>query len=210
MEVTERDVLLLHILGLPDHQPTEWETVGRPVVDGAELSALLEHHLPGLEFQWSSRNGSPRPVTSLDATVISGLHRSGTPVRLIARPAADSSLASRRRAPEGPDVVICTHEGPDSGRIVPLTRAGVSIGRSGSRVRLADPFLSAAQLQIEIGAQSVMVCQDRGREEWDPFRPLAAGSSVLRLKRGRPASLHPMTSCLRSSSTRDRLPHVPQ
>lgn len=193
MEVTERDVLLLHILGLPDHQPTEWETVGRPVVDGAELSALLEHHLPGLEFQWSSRNGSPRPVTSLDATVISGLHRSGTPVRLIARPAADSSLASRRRAPEGPDVVICTHEGPDSGRIVPLTRAGVSIGRSGSRVRLADPFLSAAQLQIEIGAQSVMVCQDRGREEWDPFRPLAAGSSVLRLKRGRPASLHPMT-----------------
>lgn len=187
--------MLLHILGLRHDLPTEWKTIGRPVVDGPELSGLLEHRFPGLDFQWFPRDEDPRSVASLDATVVRGLHRGGDPVRIVARPPdAVDGCSSRTRSLAGPDVVICTHEGPDSGRIVPLTRAGISIGRSGARMRLADPFLSAAQLQVEIGAQSVSVCQGQSREEWDPDRPLAAGSSLLRLFRGRPDPLHPMSA----------------
>lgn len=179
----------LQILGLSGDRPVLWETTGPAVTDGRALLAVLNASLPGMRFHCTDSRGEV-PLHAVDAQTLHRLSQGPEPVRLTARPGPerDSDHPVRDRA-KGTDLVVCVHDGPDSGRLVPLSRTGMSIGRAGARMSLTDPFLSAAHLRVDVGRDTVRVQGRSWTREWVAERRLTAGSSELGLFRGRPDPL---------------------
>lgn len=196
----------LHILGLPTGHPALWTTEGPPPRDGTDLAALLEARFPELDLQILSRGldaahreSSTRPE-HLDQDQWQRVMASPA-LTLIARPrcrdrsptsgAAVQADAGPGRTP-GPEMVLVTETGPDAGRIVPLTRQGLSVGRGRADWQLSDPALSQEEAHIGLAADQVQVSRNGACQSWDGGRVLALGSSTLRLHRG---AGQPLTPC---------------
>ena len=151
---------------------------------GAQLhTALLEwiaEQLPHLarssgRVLHSSTSGTPLSDLPADAPQI----HPGMVVVLSPQPLTAAGGRSSRTA----GLWLCIDQGPDAGRLLPLTRGSRSIGRAGD-IAVADPALGRDQVRLDIGERGIRV-QDGGRSlPWASGEPLTLGTSTFELLRG--------------------------
>lgn len=179
----------LRVLGLPATAGQWWQVVNPPcgpVQDPWEMiDALLRGRFPGYRFSCPWPFGEVLPP--------------GRVHTVVARPGEEppQGLPSGSRR-DGPEVLVITEDGPDAGRLAPLPRSGLTVGRNGAAWRLADPFLSAPHFRLDMEPDGVRITDLAPSPRptahcyswWHGDRPHRAGSSVFRLVRGRP---HPLT-----------------
>ena len=93
--------------------------------------------------------------------------------------------AARRDAPRTPTagLRLCIDQGPDAGRILPLTRGTHSIGRAGE-VAVADPALGREHIRLSVGERGVRVREQGRTLPWTSGEPLKLGTSTFELLRG--------------------------
>ncbi|GAB3188208.1 FtsK/SpoIIIE domain-containing protein [Nesterenkonia suensis] len=148
----------------------------------------------------ASVNGHPL------ATVPSGSPRIHPGMVVVLHP-ADSPTAKNgsERGPAGGrgahlPLQLCVDEGPDAGRLIPLTRGSHAVGRGPVDISLADPGIGREHCTIAVGARAVTVssthpAQDRRSKHrqapWTNREPLQIGDSVLRLVTESPAPASP-------------------
>lgn len=140
--------MLLHIFGLVT-KPSWWHLNRVPARGGPELAVALATQLPNahhLEFFIDQT-----ALASLDAAALRQLWSSGVG-ELVAKPRG----ALVRDQPDS-RLWLVTTAGPDSGRLFPLTRRNLSVGRSGSRAQVRDPWLSAHDFNIRLSADGTLV-----------------------------------------------------
>ncbi|UBH24293.1 cell division protein FtsK [Micrococcus porci] len=155
----------VRVLGLPVEQ--DWAVSELPLdVDGQDR-VVAEHFAP-LRVERARGGGT---------TLTYVAHPSGTPPV----PAAGS----------GPELAVGTSAGPDAGRLVPLTAAGLTVGRGRSRMLLDDPQCPSRPVRLALGPSGVSVDDGRTRRTWDGLDGLPIGDSILRLVRGRQRPLPP-------------------
>ncbi|MDN6637456.1 MAG: hypothetical protein L0L05_03795, partial [Yaniella sp.] len=168
--------MLLQIFGLL-HQPTWWHLNRIPVQGGTALAEILAAnltHTQDLEFY-----SDGAPLTSLDAKAL--IQRWADSVgQLVAKPAG-----SVPRYQPAPQLALVATAGPDSGRIFPLSRRRLSVGRSGSRAQVRDPWLSAHEFDIRLSSNGTVVTPvDQPEFLWESGEPYAAGATRFTLHRG--------------------------
>lgn len=178
----------LRVLGLPTAASQWWRVVNPPAGPAGApwetVDALLRHRFPGYHFAPSPRSEEPAAAGQFHTVV--------------ARPGAGQPPGSRG---EGPDLTVVTEDGPDAGRLAPLPRSGLTVGRNGAAWRLADPFLSAPHFRLDLEPDGVRITELASRTEpsgrrdrdawWHGERHHRAGSSEFRLARGRADPLAP-------------------
>lgn len=155
--------MLLQIFGLLP-QPTWWHLNRIPVQGGTALAEILAAnltHTQDLEFY-----SDGAPLTSLDADAL--IRRWADSVgQLVAKPAG--SIPRHQPAPQ---LALVATAGPDSGRIFPLSRRRLSVGRSGSRAQVRDPWLSAHEFDIRLSSNGTVVTPvDQPEFLWESGNP---------------------------------------
>lgn len=168
--------MLLQIFGLLP-QPTWWHLNRIPVQGGTALAEILAAnltHTQDLEFY-----SDGAPLTSLHADAL--IRRWADSVgQLVAKPAG--SIPRHQPAPQ---LALVATAGPDSGRIFPLSRRRLSVGRSGSRAQVRDPWLSAHEFDIRLSSNGTVVTPvDQPEFLWESGEPYAAGATRFTLHRG--------------------------
>lgn len=103
--------------------------------------------------------------------------RRGACLRYVARPPG----AHRRL--RGPELSLVATSGPDAGQVVPFPRGGISVGRGGSRWRLADPTAPARPVALSASSSGVSV-DDDGPFPWEDGSPVVVGATELAVVRG--------------------------
>ena len=152
------------------------------------VDGLLRERFPGYRF--SGVNGDAgRPGRSTD-----GRQPPQNYLTVVARPGGSAN----NRGP-GPDVTVVAEDGPDAGRLAPLPRSGLTVGRNHAEWLVTDPFLSAPHFRLEVDAEGVLVTRADADQRpaqllWTGNQPYTAGSSTFRLVRGRPDPLSPIRS----------------
>lgn len=174
--VSERKAMLLRIFGLLD-EPTWWHLNRIPAGGGIGLAEVLAENIPHarhMEFFLDDK-----PLVSFHAEELMQRWKDGSG-RLIAKPAG-----SCPRYQPAPQLSLTTIAGPDAGRTYPLTRQGLSVGRSESRAQVRDPWLSAHEFDIRLSSNGTLV-SPLGRPEflWESGDPYAVGSSQFAVHRG--------------------------
>src|SRR5699024_12624300 len=87
-------------------------------------------------------------------------------------------VGSLPRYHPAPQLSLVTTAGPDSGRIFPLSRRRLSVGRSGSRAQVRDPWLSAHEVDIRLSSNGTVVTPvDQPEFLWESVEPYAAGAT---------------------------------
>lgn len=172
----KEQTMLLHIFGLVT-KPSWWHLNRVPARGGPELAVALATQLPNahhLEFFIDQT-----ALASLDAAALRQLWSSGVG-ELVAKPRG----ALVRDQPDS-RLWLVTTAGPDSGRLFPLTRRNLSVGRSGSRAQVRDPWLSAHDFNIRLSADGTLVrpVGQRGFL-WESGTPFRAGTTQFVLQRG--------------------------
>ncbi|NUL43756.1 hypothetical protein F7P69_00885 [Cellulosimicrobium funkei] len=94
---------------------------------------------------------------------------------------------------------MVAEDGPDAGRLAPLPRSGLTVGRNLAAWLIADPYLSAPHFRLEVDAEGVLVTGANADQHpatmlWTGDQPYTAGSSTFRLVRGRPDPLSSLRS----------------
>lgn len=103
--------------------------------------------------------------------------RRGSRLRYIARPPG----AHRRL--RGPELSLVAASGPDAGHVVPFPRGGTTVGRGGSRWRLADPTAPARPVALTASSSGLCV-DDDGPSPWQNASPVAVGTTDIVVARG--------------------------
>ena len=190
--------LTVHV---PHRRPRPLEITVSAVAgtDVGELRAALRDHLAmavpsiavgGVRLQDRARLGAPPLLDGQSVVVAGDAHlEDGDPDAAGARPVTVLEVA-------------CV-SGPDAGRSLPLTPAGLDVGRSpGSGLRLDDPTLSRRHAHLAVDESGVLVhdlgatngvivdgVRISGRAPVDTSTTLTIGSSTLRLRRSAGAGL---------------------
>lgn len=140
----------------------------------------------GLPASASAQDAEVRRLLGCDAVTRVATH--GSCITYVARPGT-------RRGPvegaAGPEVGVLTSDGPDAGRLAPLTGGGLTVGRGGSRLVLDDPLVPSEPTRILLEADGVRV--DRPGvghpSRWTTEKRLRVGGTALSLMRGSSAPL---------------------
>ncbi|GAA1663765.1 hypothetical protein GCM10009791_09000 [Citricoccus zhacaiensis] len=152
------------------------------------VDGLLRDRFPGYRFSGVNSDAG-RPGRPADGRQPTANH-----LVVIARPGDSTDT----RGP-GPDVTVVAEDGPDAGRLAPLPRSGLTVGRNHAEWLVTDPYLSAPHFRLEVDAEGVLVTgadadQRPAQLLWTGDRPHTAGSTTFRLVRGRPVPLSPIRS----------------
>lgn len=179
--------MLLQIFGLPD-SPTWWHLNRIPSDGGGGLALHLRQVVPGaknLRFYIQKL-----PLDDMTVQQLSQLWSNGVGY-LIAKPAQAAAISE----PES-RLLLVTDEGRDAGRIFPLTRANLAVGRSGSQAQIRDPWLSAHDFNIRMSSNGTVVTPIHDIPvHWESDETFVAGRTRFKLHRG--------------AGDRLRVPHYP-
>lgn len=168
--------MLLQIFGLTG-PPTWWHINRLPAGGGRELGEHLNTSIPGaekFEFYIDDVRLAGYTDTELSALWSSGLGQ------LVAKPAD----ATPPLLPE-PRLLLVTTQGPDAGRIFPLTRRNLSVGRGSAQAQVRDPWLSAHDFDIRLSSNGPVITPAQGQPiRWETDEIFTAGTTTFRLQRG--------------------------
>ncbi|HIW47551.1 MAG TPA: hypothetical protein H9884_11715 [Candidatus Yaniella excrementigallinarum] len=168
--------MLLQIYGLVS-SPTWWQLNRIPHNGGAGLSVVLQEVLPGgAQFEFHTEAG---PLAALSLRRLTQLWDDGVG-RLVAKP-----IGSAGRFGTASRLYLVTSAGSDAGRIFPLTRGKLSVGRGASRAQVRDPWLSGHHFDIRLASNGTLVAPiDQPQFLWESGEPFQAGSTSFLLHRG--------------------------
>ncbi|MDY6055090.1 FtsK/SpoIIIE domain-containing protein [Micrococcus sp.] len=147
----------VRVLGLPGR--TEWNVTGLPEDAAGQDAAVAARH-PGWQVE--------RIVTR------------GTRLLYRARPAG----AGRPTRSPVAELSVAVAGGPDAGRLAPLPRGGLSVGRGSSRLLLDDGAAPSAGLDLHLHASGLRVSRAEGEHWWDGRQDLPVGRGRLTTVRG--------------------------
>ncbi|GAA1454465.1 FtsK/SpoIIIE domain-containing protein [Nesterenkonia lacusekhoensis] len=153
--------------------------------DGAQLRAAV--------LEWAAGH---LPSDARSRLAALQTHSAGTPLAELPsespqiHPGMVVVLAPQRpsTAPRAPrsrtaGLRLCIDQGPDAGRLLPLTRGTRGIGRA-AEITVADPALGREQLRLSIGERGIRI-REQGRSlPWTSGEPLTRGRSTFELLRG--------------------------
>lgn len=172
----ERSTMYFQIFGLRSH-PEWWFLSRLPAGGGAELARMLHTELQAstkLSFYCYGRlldEYEQEELLELWAV---------RPALILAKPATatrTSSTETRLR--------LVTTAGPDTGRIFPLTRQPLSVGRGASRAQVRDPWLSDQDFDIRLATQGVLVTRvNETSQTWEYGETFVRGTTGFDLLRG--------------------------
>lgn len=173
----ERIIMLLQIFGLAT-SPTWWHLNRIPTNGGKQLATVLADSLPGagqLEFYIDSHQLHHYSAEMLQTLWSDGIGR------LVAKP----SQAKARHMPTS-RLQLLTADGPDAGRMFPLTRQNLSVGRAESQAQIRDPWLSAHDFDIRMSSDGTVISPSNDAPLlWESGQPYTSGSTSFQLQRGR-------------------------
>ena len=168
--------MLLQIYGLAS-SPSWWQLNRIPHDGGAGLSVVLQDALPGgTKFEFHTEAG---PLAALSFGSLTQLWNDGVG-RLVAKP-----TESTTRSGPASRLYLVTSAGSDAGRIFPLTRGKLSVGRGASRAQIRDPWLSGHHFDIRLTSNGTLVVPtDQPEFLWESGEPFQAGTTSFLLHRG--------------------------
>ena len=174
--------MLLQIFGLAD-MPTWWQLNRIPAEGGSELAVRLGHILPrakNLRFYVQQSR-----LDEMSAQLLSRLWSGGVGY-LIAKP----EDAHPVHEPES-RLLLVTAEGRDAGKIFPLTRVDLAVGRSDAQAQVRDPWLSAHDFDIRLSPNGTLITPKHEEPiRWANHESFIAGTTLFRLHRGAGKKLH--------------------
>ena len=149
--------MYLQVFGLPS-TPAWWYLSRVPVDGGAELAEALREVLgTRLKFFCGSKlldEYTQHDLAELWAT---------RPAQIFAKPAD----AETRATPET-YLRLATTTGPDAGRVFPLTRRNLSVGRASARAQVRDPWLSSHDFDIRLASEGTRLTPVGAQQRlWD-------------------------------------------
>lgn len=140
--------MLIELFGVPDSLPRWWHCSAIPPQGGPELTRLLRQHLPAqppLDFYHQDTNLNAYDSQSLAENPEKTL-------TLVAKPAGSNNDFLYPH-----QLFLITTVGPDSGRIIPLQRGQITVGRDQSDIQIRDPELHPQHFTIDIAASGARV-----------------------------------------------------
>ncbi|HEY4536280.1 MAG TPA: FtsK/SpoIIIE domain-containing protein [Enteractinococcus sp.] len=168
--------MLLQIFGLP-HRPSWWHISRIPSGGGSELEQHLRTALTdaqNMEFFLDSVRLSE--FTEKQLSHLWG----GAFGQLVAKPVG----ASTPYKPE-PRLLLMTTRGPDAGRIFPLTRRNLSVGRGAARIQIRDPWLSSHDFDIRLSPDGIILTPTHERNiHWQSDITFVSGKTTFEIHRG--------------------------
>ncbi len=168
--------MYLQVFGLAD-APAWWFLSRIPAGGGAELSRMLSDIVQTpvkLKFYCNEVL-----LNDLGQEELIDLW-AHEPAQLIAKP----YNADQPRHLD-PQLQLVTTSGPDAGRIFPLTRRNLSVGRGGARAQVRDPWLSGHHFDIRLSSNGTLLTPaGQSPRVWEHDAPFLAGSTHFDLQRG--------------------------
>lgn len=162
----------------------EWWFLSRiPLGGGTELACMLQNELEISESLSFHYNG--KRLEKYSAHELLELWSAQT-AQIVVKPATateDQQFDSRLR--------LVSIGGPDAGRIFPLTRQTLSVGRGASRAQIRDPWLSNQDFDIRLTTNGVQVTRaGKAPQLWNYGDQLFSGTTTFDLRRGSGLSVH--------------------
>lgn len=168
--------MYLQVFGLST-EPEWWFLSRVPAGGGEHLARLLHerfHRGTALTFYCEQR-------------VLDDYHReelirlwSGAPAQIVAKPSDAIQVA----LPET-RLRLVTTTGPDAGRIFPLTRRNLSVGRGLARAQIRDPWISGHDFDIRLTSDGPLLAPvGQPQRIWRYHDTFNAGSTRFELLRG--------------------------
>ena len=166
----------LQIFGL-ETDPRWWHLSRVPTGGGAELSEVLRDKVSKNNgFNFYSHNAILDDYSREDLIRLWSDGRG----QIVAKP----TNARQPRQFETP-LCIVTISGPDSGRLFPLTRRKLSIGRGSARAQVRDPRISGHDFDIRLTSNGTLLTPlGQSSRVWASGEPFIAGSTEFTLRRG--------------------------
>jgi len=166
----------LQIFGLAT-EPDWWYVSRVPPGGGKELGRLLAKAVQSpseLQFYFQDK-----PLEQYQQDELMRLWAK-RPAQIIAKP-ADAAL----QRPADTYLRLVTTAGPDAGRLFPLTRRNLSVGRGLSRAQVRDPWLSARDFKIRLTSNGpLLTSRAQTPRIWPHGQTLEVGSTHFVLLRG--------------------------
>lgn len=172
----------LQILGLLT-EPTWWYLNRVPPGGGVELTQTLRETLgvqSQLEFYFA---GKPLDDYKHDDLVELWTTQ---PAHIVAKP-----VGSRQQSVPDTKLRLVTTSGPDAGRVFPLTRGDLSVGRASARAQVRDPWLSGHDFDVRLSSKGTWLAPvDTEPRLWNYGEAVISGSTSFELRRGPGRPLH--------------------
>lgn len=94
-----------------------------------------------------------------------------------------------------PTLRLVTVQGPDAGRLFPLSRKPLTVGRHGAQAQIHDPWIPAFAFTISLGSNGSHVVPTQGKPYiWDGDQALSTGSTSFRMFRTGKSAIRPPTT----------------
>ncbi|GAA4474222.1 hypothetical protein GCM10023190_07770 [Enteractinococcus fodinae] len=172
--------MYLQIFGLAS--PPAWWYLSRvPAEGGAELAAALRDIL-GSRLKFYCGNKLLDEYEQHDLAEL----WTTQPPQILAKPAD----AEPRVEPET-YLKLITTTGPDAGRVFPLTRRNLSVGRASARAQVRDPWLSGYDFDIRLASDGPTIISTGAQPRvWDYGDVFISGQTTFVLRRGIQGPLH--------------------
>lgn len=168
--------MLLQIFGLTC-APIWWRLNRLPPGGGRELALILARAIEqpqDMKFFLGTR-----PLEVFSANHLTKLWGDGVGY-IVAKPAESVP----RYEPDA-RLRLVTVTGPDAGRVFPLTRHALSVGRAHARAQVRDPWLSAHNFDVRLSSNGTLITPLGGLPvPWETHEPYAAGATQFQLHRG--------------------------
>lgn len=166
--------MYLQIFGLSS-APAWWYLSRVPADGGSELAEALRDIL-GERLNFFCGTKSLEEYTQRDLADL----WSTRPAQLIAK----STDAEHRAIPDT-YLRLVTTTGPDSGRIFPLTRRNLSVGRGSARAQVRDPWLSSYDFDVRLASNGPLLVPAGAQQRvWSYGETFTSGKTTFILQRG--------------------------
>ena len=166
----------LQIFGLST-EPGWWHLNRIPTGGGAELSQVLRDKIceaGGLNFFCGHELLDTYSHEDLTKLWSNGLGQ------IVAKP-----LETRQPHRFATPLRLVTTSGPDSGRVFPLTRRKLSVGRASARAQVRDPQISSHDFDIRLTSNGTLLTpMGQSPRVWESGESFVAGSTEFELQRG--------------------------
>lgn len=166
--------MYLQIFGLPS--PPAWWYLSRvPVEGGAALAEALRDIL-GTRLKFFCGSKQLDEYTQHDLVELWATR----PAQIFAKPAdAEPQVRPERY------MRLTTTTGPDAGRVFPLTRRNLSVGRASARAQVRDPWLSSSDFEVRLTSDGILLTAVGAQQRlWGYGEAFISGKTTFVLERG--------------------------
>lgn len=183
--------MLIRLLGIRKEYHQWWKLTAIPSSGGSGIVGLIRKNLDA-DIPTSHLSVNNQLLESLSQDEVLA-HSSSNILTIIVsdHPCFDDQDAHRN------DLFLTTTEGPDSGRLIPLARDALVVGRSLADVKINDPYLHSQHMTVQLTRDGLHVRKHKGDDHgavWTGEDDLREGETAFGIFRGNSSPLQPPSS----------------